>query len=127
MQDYTQVELTIRPYSDYDGDSLKPDAGEPIVITGYWSDLRLNRANIPSEWLVYGIRDEEEQTSIARFILVNHLADVILPADQTEALEELLERDHEAIVTDYWFTDGKSLTLPNSSLSPRYDIASQPD
>lgn len=127
----TSTKLTIRSYedySDYDLTELKKDAPEALVINAYWSDLRLDRDDLPEGFKAYGINGTDEDgefyEGIAPFVLVNHIADVLVRDEDAKKLDVLLKKNADSLyVADTEYNDHEGIEVPNKIFNKSYGLA----
>lgn len=132
-QELAKTQLTIRSYHDYDysidpDGVLREDAGRPLVVDAYWSDLRIDRENVPNNYKAYGVRGEDIDgsfvTSIARMVTVNHIADVLVDVQYSDELDAMLDNDGgESILESYAFTDDYGMPVSNRTFLKSYRLA----
>lgn len=89
-------------------------------VEGYWSDLRLDRLNLPAGWRAYSVRggdDGWEPATIEHNVLVNHTADIVTRED----LDGRLEAGGGWLSIKDWGFDGEpGLNMTANILHPRY-------
>lgn len=89
-------------------------------VEGYWSDLRLDRLNMPAGWHLYSVRggdDGWEPATIEHGVLVNHTADILTREDLDRRLDA---NDGWLPIKDWGFDGQPDLSMTAGILHPNY-------
>ena len=90
--------------------TLERKDGTTFELSGYFSDIRLRKTEVPKDLYKVSIRHSDEDwgdpATVERWVMVNHFGDILLDKPL-----EFPEQDPFYIVKSYKFDDYKTLEI----------------